>query len=204
MLHTGEIYHIYNHANGSDNLFLEDRNYNYFLDKVIIHLLPVAEIYAYCLMPNHFHLVTGIRETKEIETRLNLRIVTVGLDVEERKLFVEKKISKAFSNLFSSYTQSFNKLYNRKGSLFMPNFKNNLIEGDLEFCKIVHYTHANPVHHGFVRALDEWKYSSYKSMLSFKNTNLERKYVLDRFDGVKGFQDYHTQPIDLKMKWANE
>jgi len=60
-------YHIFNHANGFENLFREPENYRYFLEKYRLHISSIAETYAYCLMPNHFHLVIRIRKREAIE-----------------------------------------------------------------------------------------------------------------------------------------
>ncbi|MGB4776434.1 MAG: hypothetical protein WBP45_14755, partial [Daejeonella sp.] len=54
-------YHIYNHANGQDNLFLTPENYRFFLQQYTKHIYPVAHTLAYCLLPNHFHLLIRIR-----------------------------------------------------------------------------------------------------------------------------------------------
>lgn len=201
MLYPDNFYHIYNHANGRENLFLEERNYYFFLKKLRLYLGPYMNVYAYCLMPNHFHLLVRIKPEEEIlklwessETFQKLRSI-------ERLNYVEKKISKSLSNLCSSYTQAFNKVYGRKGSLFMPNFKSNIIEDDISFCKIIHYIHANPVHHGFSKAIGDWKYASYRSLLSEKGTDLMRDYVFDIFGNRNQFLNYHKQPVDLKMKW---
>ena len=83
----------------------------------------------------------------------------------------------------------------------MPNFKNNPVEDDLAFCKLIHYIHANPVHHGFVRDLKKWRFSSYHSLLSEKDTKLERTYVMSIFGGRKAFLEYHSQPVLQKNKW---
>src|SRR5438045_1473966 len=66
LLEAGGVYHIYNHAVGSDNLFREEENYLFFLRKFESRILPVADILAYCLMPNHFHFVLRIREKQEL------------------------------------------------------------------------------------------------------------------------------------------
>ncbi len=60
-------FHIYNHANGFENVFKEAENYRFFLEKYQLHISPIAETYAYCLMPNHFHLVVRIRKREVIE-----------------------------------------------------------------------------------------------------------------------------------------
>lgn len=109
-------FHIYNHANGFENVFKEAENYRFFLEKYCLHISPVAETYAYCLMPNHFHLVVRIRKREVIEELIRNKLVTntskvpnfgsVNVTNDE----IEKFLSKQFSNLFSSYTQSFNKV----------------------------------------------------------------------------------------------
>ena len=51
-----QIYHLYNRGNNSQKIFFDHENYIFFLQKIRTHLTPVADILAYCLMPNHFHL----------------------------------------------------------------------------------------------------------------------------------------------------
>lgn len=88
----------------------------------------------------------------------------------------------------------------RKGSLFIPNYKYEKVENDNSFCKVVHYIHANPVHHGFVKNMADWKFSSYNSYLSDKPTKIEKAYALKIFGRLQAFIQYHQQPIDLKIK----
>lgn len=123
----GNFYHIYNHANGRENLFIEPKNYYFFIEKISLYLLPFVKLHAYCLLPNHFHLLISIKQIEEIKL---LESFTTFQKLPDEKLqpIIEKKVSKAFSNLFSSYTQAFNKVYERKGSLFVPNMKSILIE----------------------------------------------------------------------------
>ena len=63
----GSYYHIYNHANGRENLFIEERNYCFFLERISIYILPFINLHAYCLLPNHFHLLISIKEIEEIK-----------------------------------------------------------------------------------------------------------------------------------------
>lgn len=108
-------------------------------------------------------------------------------------------VSKQFGNLFNSYSKAYNKMYNRKGSLFMRPFKYKQISNDSYFTKIIHYIHANPVHHGFCKTIEEWPHSSYNTIISNKNTALKRESVLDWFGGNSDFIQFHQQAIDLKM-----
>lgn len=208
-MQPGSIYHLFNHANGRENLFLEPKNYEFFLGRLSLHVLPVAHIYAYCLMPNHFHLLLKIRGEKELTTHFQQKVVDAESNSNPlqqtavKKINGElliKKVSKSFSNLFNSYTQAFNKMYERRGSLFIPNMKREEVSNDGSFCKVVHYIHANPVHHKFVKTIDKWPHSSYQILLSKAVTKLDREYVLNIFGGLDWFIKYHQQPIDPKNK----
>jgi len=192
-----ERYHVFNHANGRENIFSEEKNYTFFLEKLRLYILPVSKLYSYCLMPNHFHLVLEIRTEEELSLHWKKPGSNVWLSEKE----LELKISRSFGNLFSSYTQAFNKVYNRKGSLFIPSMKSELIKDENYFCKAIHYTHANPVHHGFTRKMEEWPHSSYHAYLGEGRTKLEREFVLEMFGGRIAFLKYHEQPIDLKYKF---
>ena len=196
----GNFYHIYNHANGRENLFIEPKNYYFFMEKISLYLLPFVNLHAYCLLPNHFHLLITIKQIEEIKL-LESFTTFQKLPDEKFQPIIEKKISKAFSNLFSSYTQAFNKVYNRKGSLFIPNMKSILIEDESGLCKVTRYIHANPVHHRFVKNIGDWKFSSFNSYLSDSETKLSKEEILNIFGSKEYFISYHKQPIEVKYKW---
>ncbi|MFT6214847.1 MAG: cysteinyl-tRNA synthetase, partial [Roseivirga sp.] len=62
-----KLYHIYNHANGFENLFREVENYRYFLRQWEKHIQSIADSLAYCLMPNHFHFLIKVKDQSELE-----------------------------------------------------------------------------------------------------------------------------------------
>ena len=192
-----EKYHLFNHANGRENIFIEPKNYAFFLQKLAIHILPVCKLFSYCLMSNHFHLFLEVRNEEE----LFLLWQKSNAGHKLKQLDVEHKISKSFGNFFSSYAQSFNKIYNRKGSLFIPSMKTEEIKDDNYFYKVIHYAHANPVHHGFTKTIEDWPHSCYEIFFSTISTKLERDYVFNMFGGLNAFIKYHQQPIDLKNKF---
>ena len=100
-----------------------------------------------------------------------------------------------FSNFFNSYTKSFNKVFQRKGKLFMDHLKRKEIESETYFNKIVHYIHANPVQHHYCDNIDDWNYSSYRTLIDNNQTILKRTEVLDWFGGIEYFIKFHQQAI---------
>ena len=167
-LETDKYYHIYNHANGCENLFDNEGNYYFFLKQYGKYMSPILDTFAYCLMPNHIHLAVKIKPETEFKL---LESYNLSKSYDNS----EKYISKQFANLFSSYTQAFNKQQNRKGSLFMQNFKRKLIDSDNYLKQLIIYIHPNPVHHGFVKDLRDWEFLSFKSFFSSRETKLKRK-----------------------------
>ncbi len=57
-----KIYHIYSRAVGDEKLFKSDENYRYFLQKFKNYILPIADIYTWTLLPNHFHFMIRIKK----------------------------------------------------------------------------------------------------------------------------------------------
>jgi REP element-mobilizing transposase RayT len=186
-LEPGQMYHIWTHANGDENLFREDLNYVYFLEKYSYYIEPVAETYAYCLMPNHLHLMVKVKEEEEILEFLRKKTSNPNLQGFGNLGGFSRVTSQQFSNLFNSYTKSSNKFYNRKGSLFIPNFKRKLINSDNYFRTLIAYIHNNPVHHGFTSTPGQWPHSSWHAYLQQKITKLKREGGMSWFGGRDEF-----------------
>jgi putative transposase len=200
-------FHIFNHANGFENVFKEAENYRFFLEKYLLHISPIAETYAYCLMPNHFHLVVRIRKREVIETVIRNKnnslevtsskvpnFVRVSNNVTNNE--IEKFLSKQFANLFSSYTQSYNKVYHRMGSLFIKNFKRELITDKSHFLNAIVYTHRNPIHHGFCKSFDEWPYSSYPGIIYGVEGIVETDKMLKMVGNIDDFIELHKSNLN--------
>ena len=60
-LQASVIYHIYNRGVKGETVFRVKRNYVYFINLYVRHIQPVADTYAFCLLPNHFHLLIEVR-----------------------------------------------------------------------------------------------------------------------------------------------
>ena len=181
-LTPGVVYHIYNRGNNGENIFIEERNYHYFMKLYAKYIAPVAETYAYCLLVNHFHFMVRIRDEN---------------DCQSSKDWQSSPPSRAFSNLFSTYTKAINKAYQRSGSLFEKPFKRKPVTNDGYFKALVAYIHQNPQKHSLIADFRDWPFSSYQAMIGEKPTQLARETALSWFDGIRSLVQYHETQTDF-------
>src|SRR5437762_3290619 len=143
-------YHIYNHANGFDKLFMGPENYEYFLRRYHELVSPVADTLCYCLLPNHFHLIVRIRDcasmknffsrdksshsprnpSQDLQGLANTGKDLEGLATLEGLANLEVLVGRQFGNFFNAYAKAFNKVFNRKGSLFTHTFKRRRVKDE--------------------------------------------------------------------------
>ncbi len=198
-------YHLYNHANGDENLFRTEDNYLYFLHKYSQYLSPILDTYSYCLMPNHFHFLVYIKSEGELIEFFKNNTKN-SLDFENLYTvsdIVNKRVNQQFSNFLNAYAKAYNKMFARKGAVFRTNIKRKPVNNINYFTKLIHYIHSNPVHHGFVDNINDWRFSSYQTLCSTKDTKIERNKVLTWFGGERLFREFHQQPIDIR-EFSNE
>ncbi|CAD0002892.1 transposase [Flavobacterium chungangense] len=172
---AGQYYHVYNRGNNNENIFVEEKNYNYFLEKVKKYILPIADVYGYCLLKNHFHIVLRIKDK---------------IDLPEK---FKEKIHLPFSNLFNSYSKSINKAYDRTGSLFQEHLQRNKIENEAYLKQLILYIHLNPVKHKFSKDFQSYKHSSYRSYLSNKQSSIDREFIVGLFEDLENFILCHDE-----------
>lgn len=181
------VYHVYNRANGSEKLFLNDSNYRHFLQKFKFYVHPIAEVYCYCLMPNHFHVLLKIRSEEIVSKYFDQLVEKKNI----KQLEVDQRITLQFSHLFNSYTKAFNKYYGRMGGLFISRYNRILIKDDLQFINTVKYIHLNPVQARLVNSPDDWTYSSFNAYTTNSKTLVNKEEVLLYFDDRKNFLHEH-------------
>lgn len=181
----GHSYHIYSRANGKENIFSTDENYKYFIDKYKQYILPIADTYCYCLMPNHFHFIVRFKTEEEL--------ILIEKDIKDHSRFFSKK----FQHFLNSYSKSFNKQKGRKGSLFMHPFKRKEINTATYFIKLIHYIHHNPVAAELCKTVYEWKYSSFNAIIQNKKSLVQKDAVLSLFEDLENFLYVHQAPPGL-------
>jgi putative transposase len=189
-LQHGQYYHIYNCGINGTPLFRENTNYEYFLRLYEKYIEPIADTYAWCLMGNHFHLLVRIKEVEDI-------IEVISPDRVQNPVrannFDNKPPHLYFSHLFNAYSQAFNKMYNRHGSLFERPFKRKHIDNEAYLKHVVLYIHNNPVHHGFCNYPLEYAWSSFLLEPSDEMATRNRNEVIEWFGGKSEFDAAHFQ-----------
>lgn len=116
----GVYYHIYNRGNKKQPIFLQNRDYERFLEKVLEYKKKYhVKILAYSLMPNHFHFL--IQQS------------------------TEGALTKFFGDLSNSHSKYFNIKYETVGPLFQGRFKAKKVEKDEYLVHLSRYIHLNPV-----------------------------------------------------------
>ena len=158
-LQYGCYYHIYNRGNNRENLFVERRNYPYFLQLYAKHIQPVAETFAYCLLPNHFHLAIRTYTEEEQEAHYQQSGSIFEIEPLSKPTFKLRQPSRAFNNLFIAYARAFNKATKRTGVLFETPFGRKVVDSERYLMALITYIHRNPQKHGFVTDFRDWLWS---------------------------------------------
>lgn len=182
------IYHIWNRGVNRQNIFLSDDNYQFFLQTYGQHVAPVAETLAYCLLPNHFHLVVRTRTAGQIARNYQ----ALG---KQRPLTP----SQAFANCFNSYVKAFNRWAQRTGGLFEGRFGRKKVTSQRQLINLITYVHRNPQTHGLIDDYRQWRYSSYGALVGDKATRLCREDVLALYGGHSFFVEKHQDEIDERV-----
>jgi putative transposase len=196
-LEQGHIYHVFNQGNNRDRIFFKRENYLFFLRKMRTHILPFSDVLAYCLMPNHFHIMMVINET---EMLFNRSATQSRAPIKKQKTNINKEIG----ILLASYTRAINKEQERSGSLFRqktkaecltcnkgktPSFFNtnygtriNVSRQENQYPQVCFdYIHHNPVKAGLVKRAIDWEFSSYRDYCGRRNGTLINKNATKEF-----------------------
>ncbi len=186
------IYHVYNRGNNSQRIFFQRKNYLFFLKKIRTHLLPHCDILAWCLMPNHFHLMVYVKQLE------------VDFIDQESGQSRKRKLNDSISIVLRSYTRAINIQENRTGSLFQNRTKAicvteingitpawfqsgygiliNIADTEKEYPQVLfNYIHENPINESLVTVLEEWEFSSFLDYSGKRNGDLINKELAREF-----------------------
>ena len=168
-IEAGGVYHIYNRGSNYQTIFFRDEDYQLFLQKLKLYLSESCSIYAYALLPNHYHLFLRVND-----------------DIQPSTFSIQ------FAKFILSYTNIINRREMRNGSLFLRRFRRIKIDDESYFKRLIFYINYNPVKHGCATDYKSYKYSSYSALVSDKQTSLCRQEVIDWFDGIDNLVEFHS------------
>jgi len=159
--YPGAVYHVMNRGLNQNLIFLDRKDYEIFLTTLEegCRLFDVI-VYAYCLMPNHYHLLVRTPSGN---------------------------ISRFMRHLNGVYTQRFNREHGRDGPLYRGRFKAILVQEDSYLLEVVRYIHKNPVKAKIVERLSQFKWSSHPSYVGKKSpmAGMDTGIVLRYFSGKR-------------------
>lgn len=182
----GDIYHVYNRGNNSQPIFFNYENYLFFLQKLKSYIIPFADILAWCLMPNHFHLMVYVNEMEvEVAERSGANEGFTLSEILTNGKAKRRTLNDSIGVMLRSYTRAIQKQQNITGSIFQKNTKAiclteisgitpswfqveyctviNIIDPEKEYAQICfNYIHENPVNAHLVKKPHEWEFSSYQ------------------------------------------
>jgi len=177
-LQIGNFYHVYNRGNNRQIIFFERENYIYFLRLIREHLIKNSvDIIAYCLMPNHYHLLVYLRD---------------------------ETLSDAMKSLSLSYTKAINKRFNRSGVLFQGRFQSIHISQTDYLVNLSQYIHLNPVKASLVKQPEEWEFSSYLEYAGLRKGTIPKiEYIKMQIEEESVYQQFladHNLPHSSDFK----
>lgn len=180
-LRFGANYHLYQRGNNNQDIYIEEGDYDHFLALYTQHIPPVAELYAYCLLPNHLHLLVRILTQEEQRAMLQGR---------RRPL----SPSRQFAILFTAYGNLVNEVHGRSGTLFEPAFGRVGLSSSLHRDFLAAYIHRNPMKHGLETDFRQWPHSSYHAPQALCSL---RDELFTWFPWPGGFESahYHLWPV---------
>ena len=166
----GKYYHIYNRGCNRLPIFFKDENYRFLIQKFINTIGKYdIDIFTYCLMPNHYHIL--VRQNSDTS------------------------ISKWLKTVFNGYSKAINKQENRKGTIFEGRAKNKEITNERHLMHLIRYIHYNPVQSGIVTKAEAWEFSDYSDWIGIRknklfNNHLMKQYFSNHKNYKKFFDDY--------------
>ncbi len=198
---TENVYHVFNRTNHKEPLFLEDKDRLHFLNLYKKYIAPYVNTFAYCILPNHFHIMFQIKPEDEFQavfehlpqsllSQPQLYWIMHPHDPKD----IHGVLERQFTRLFTAYAMAFNRKYHRSGNLFYRPFKRVCVKNEMQMLHLVWYIHHNPQKHGIWKPFSTYKWSSFTALISNQPTMLCRDIVHEMFNGKEQFLEYHQIP----------
>ena len=190
---VNEIHHAFNRGNDKMDIFRDDEDYHFFLYRLEEALYPSGEsrgvkgrhmrralpansfsLIAFCLMPNHFHLLI-LQKTDLSISALMLKVLT-------------------------GYSKYFNKKYNRVGSLFQDQYKTTYVQDNTQLLHTSAYIHNNPLTDGLTISPETYPYSSFCEYLGGEARISQPTTVLEQFPNAEAYRDFVAESFEVTKR----
>jgi REP element-mobilizing transposase RayT len=165
-----------NRGNSRQRVFLDKQDYEGFLKTIgEIHDRWAVEVFAYCIMGNHYHVCLRTPEGN---------------------------LSRVMQHLDGLYTQRFNRHHRRDGALFRGRYKAIVVDKDNYLTQVVRYIHLNPVEAGLVREPESYAWSSHRSYLRRSEVPewLRIEEVMGDFSNIRQFHEFVLEGNDKALE----
>lgn len=172
LLEPGKVYHIYNRARNWEPLFTDEEDLRSFLRLYQAHIAPLAETYAWCLLPDHLHLLIRIREE------------AAGC------------LYRPFAMLFNGYAKGYNLRHGKEGKLFFFKLKRMEIRSRTYQADLVRYINQNALRHGAASEITSYRYSSYRSTVSPMGSLVSREALVKLFGRGNNLAGALAEPVN--------
>ncbi len=178
---SGMYYYIYNRGVGKSILFRKPTNYLYVIEKLQKYSLEnLVSVIAYCLMPNHYHLL--LRQDGE------------------------QPAGNVPQSIFNSYSKAYNLKYSHSGTLFEGRFRAKPVKTTSHLLHLCRYIHGNPVKDDLVTDLADWRWSNYLEWIGKRKSSLvDDEFIKTQFVNGQEYKDFLFQylksfelPYDVK------
>ena len=171
-LRAGHYYHVFNRGVNRGAIFLRQENWHFFFKRMRDFFLPEkVEVIAYCLMPNHYHLMVFLKD--------------------------DDFGSKVMQPFMVSYTKAVNKQNQRVGPLFQGPFHAKLVKDDSHLLRLSRYIHSNPVRAKLVEKPEDWVYSSYQDYLGLRQGRLSKPdVILEQFSSIDDYRKFVEEGLE--------
>ena len=163
---SGNYYHLYNRGVNRQPIFFCKDNWGFFIKQMRHYFNPeLLSILAYCLMPNHYHLLVYLKSND-----------------------ISKKVMQPFG---TSYVKAINKQQGRVGPLYQGPFKAKLVDSDAYLAHLTRYIHLNPVQADLADHPADWPYSSYSDYVGVRNGTLpQTAFILSQFASREAYGNF--------------
>lgn len=179
------LYHIVFRGVNRQHIFEEESDYIKLKETLMTLKREMGfEIYAYCFMTNHVHIMLKEKNNGDI--------------------------SQIMKRLLTKYARWYNIKYKRSGALIANRYKSQPIEVDEYFLAVVRYIHQNPLKAQMVKKLSDYEWSSYNEYAKCEEGLADKEFIFDMINGAKEFKEFHETmeenifTVDDKVKITDE